>query len=128
MNLIDQFEYTQPQAYELCVLSVLKDRLNSGDVFVKNSRKFADFNSFLIPKSRWAVEAEQLCNALGSFDIVKRIDEMAEEFLSTRTTNQTLSGRNTQRRGYSIRKRKVSCTWRSGGRIKSIHNVFERAN
>ena len=33
MNLIDQFEYTQPQAYELCVLSVLKDRLNSGDVF-----------------------------------------------------------------------------------------------
>jgi len=33
MNLIDQFEYTQPQAYELCVLSILKDRLNSGDVF-----------------------------------------------------------------------------------------------
>ena len=82
MNLIDQFEYTQPQAYELCVLSVLKDRLNSGDVFVKNSRKFADFNSFLIPKSRWEVEAEQLCNALGSFDIVKRIDEMAAELTS----------------------------------------------
>ena len=33
MNLIDQFEYTQPQAYELCVLSILKDRLNSGDIF-----------------------------------------------------------------------------------------------
>jgi hypothetical protein len=82
MNLIDQFEYTQPQAYELCVLSVLKDRLNSGDVFVKNSRKFADFNSFLIPKSRWEVEAERLCNALGSFDIVKRIDEMSEELAS----------------------------------------------
>ena len=82
MNLIDQFEYTQPQAYELCVLSVLKDRLNSGDVFVKNSRKFADFNSFLIPKSRWEEEAEQLCNALGSFDIVKRIDEMATELAS----------------------------------------------
>ena len=82
MNLIDQFEYTQPQAYELCVLSVLKDRLNSGDVFVKNSRKFADFNSFLIPKSRWEEEAEQLCNALGSFDIVKRIDEMAAELAS----------------------------------------------
>ena len=30
MNLIDQFECTQTQAYELCVL---KDRLNSGDVF-----------------------------------------------------------------------------------------------
>ena len=82
MNLIDQFEYTQTQAYELCVLSVLKDRLNSGDVFVKNSRKFADFNSFLIPKSRWELEAEQLCNALGSFDIVKRIDEMAAELAS----------------------------------------------
>ena len=36
----------------------------------------------MIPKSRWEVEAEQLCNALGSFDIVKRIDEMAEELAS----------------------------------------------
>lgn len=49
---------------------------------MKNSRKFADFNSFLIPKSRWEEEAEQLCNALGSFDIVKRIDEMAAELAS----------------------------------------------
>ena len=73
MNLIDQFEYTQPQAYELCVLLVLKDRLNSGDVFTKTSPEFANFNSFLIPKSRWEEEAKQLCNALGSFDIVKRI-------------------------------------------------------
>ena len=28
------------------------------------------------------MEAEQLCNALGSFDIVKRIDEMAAELAS----------------------------------------------
>ena len=36
----------------------------------------------MIPKSRWEQEAEQLCNALGSFDIVKRIDEMAAELAS----------------------------------------------
>ena len=36
----------------------------------------------MIPKSRWELEAEQLCNALGSFDIVKRIDEMAAELAS----------------------------------------------
>ena len=68
-----------PQAYELCVLSVLRDRLLSGDVFVNFSRKFADFNSFLIPQSRWAQEKETICEALGGINIVRRIDEMATE-------------------------------------------------
>ncbi len=71
-----------PQAYELCVLSVLRDRLLSGDVFVNFSRKFADFNSFLIPQARWAQENETICKALGGIDIISKIDEMALELAS----------------------------------------------
>lgn len=81
-KLINQYESNEPQAYELCVLSVLKDRLQSGDVFVANSRKFADFNSFLIPKLRWEKEGEIIRNSLGAFDVVKKIDEMAAELAS----------------------------------------------
>jgi TnpA family transposase len=64
----------QAPAYELCVLSVLNDRLQSGDVFVELSRKYADFNSFLIPKTRWQVASSEICLPFGGLDMVKRID------------------------------------------------------
>ena len=37
------------QAYELGVLTTLRERLRSGGVFVPGSRKFADLESYLIP-------------------------------------------------------------------------------
>ncbi|MER0442860.1 Tn3 family transposase [Emticicia sp. W12TSBA100-4] len=70
----------QQQAYELCVLSVLRDRLLSGDVFMELSRKYADFNSFLIPKERWKLESEQICLSLDGLDIGKKIDQKIDEF------------------------------------------------
>ncbi|GGJ59213.1 hypothetical protein GCM10008938_51630 [Deinococcus roseus] len=39
--------------YEMCVLDVLSDRLRSGDVFVEKSRKFCDFEDYLLPKDSW---------------------------------------------------------------------------
>ena len=69
----------QAPAYELCVLSVLRDRLQSGDVFVDLSRKFADFNSFLIPKTRWAVASQDICLPFAGLDMLKRIDERASQ-------------------------------------------------
>jgi TnpA family transposase len=35
--------------YELCVLSELRDRLRSGDVWVRGSREYRDFETYLIP-------------------------------------------------------------------------------
>lgn len=69
----------QAPAYELCVLSVLNDRLQSGDVFVELSRKYADFNSFLIPKARWQLDSPEICLPFGGLDMVKRIDEKVLE-------------------------------------------------
>lgn len=39
--------------YELCVLAELKNSLRSGDIWVKGSRQFKDFNEFLIPAERF---------------------------------------------------------------------------
>jgi TnpA family transposase len=72
----------QNQAYELCVLSILRDRLLSGDIFVEMSRKYADFNSFLIPKQHWLVSSESICTSLGGLNVVQKIDQKVKEFKS----------------------------------------------
>lgn len=38
------------KAFEICVLSELRDRLRAGDVWVEGSRQFRDFESCLMPK------------------------------------------------------------------------------
>ncbi|KAA8477499.1 TnpA family transposase [Arcticibacter tournemirensis] len=52
------------QSYEWCVLFKLKDKLNSGDVFVSNSRRYADLDGYLIPKEQWKIKKEELCGQL----------------------------------------------------------------
>jgi TnpA family transposase len=69
------------QHYELCVLSTLRDRLRSGDVFVEQSHRYADFNSYLIPPTEWETLRDELCRQLNlpilSTDrITQRISEL----------------------------------------------------
>jgi TnpA family transposase len=82
LNLLVNNNSIETQPYELCVLSVLRDRLLSGDVFVGLSRKFADFNSFLIPKERWGQDAETICLNLNGLDITGRIDQRITQLTS----------------------------------------------
>jgi TnpA family transposase len=39
--------------YEFCALSELKDALRSGDMWVAGSRRFNDFEEYLVPKESW---------------------------------------------------------------------------
>jgi TnpA family transposase len=39
--------------FEACVLSELKDGLRSGDVYVRGSNKYRDFEDYLIPRDAW---------------------------------------------------------------------------
>jgi len=41
--------------YELCVFSELKNVLRSGDVWVENSRQFKEFNTYLIPSTKFEI-------------------------------------------------------------------------
>ena len=43
------------KAYELCVLSELRDRLRAGDVWVEGSRQYQDFENYLIPKPTFEI-------------------------------------------------------------------------
>lgn len=42
--------------YEMAVLTTLNERLKSGDVTVTGSRRWTDFEDYLLPKSAWAAE------------------------------------------------------------------------
>jgi TnpA family transposase len=47
--------------YELCVTNELSDRLRSGDVWVAGSRKYRNFEAYLLPSQTWTqmLEADQ---------------------------------------------------------------------
>jgi hypothetical protein len=45
--------------YELCVMSELKNSLRSGDIWVQGSRQFKDFEEYLLPLPRFAVQRNQ---------------------------------------------------------------------
>jgi Tn3 transposase DDE domain len=45
--------------YELCVLSELKNALRAGDIWVKGSRQFKDFDEHLLPEERFNAQREQ---------------------------------------------------------------------
>ena len=51
--------------WELCLLSELRGRLRSGDVYVKHSRRHADPESYLIPEEEWPKLKGEVCEQLG---------------------------------------------------------------
>ncbi len=51
--------------YEISVLWELRGALRSGDIWIKNSRRFADPETYLIPKEQWKSTKAELCHSLG---------------------------------------------------------------
>lgn len=79
--VVDEQGQCDRQRYELCVLSTLRDRLRSGDVFVEQSHRYADFNSYLIPPTEWNTLRDELSGqlnlpALSTDRITQRINEL----------------------------------------------------
>src|SRR5260370_37995912 len=50
--------------YEPALLTTLNERLKSGDVTVSHSRRWSDFEEYLIPRQRWVNERAQHYAAL----------------------------------------------------------------
>lgn len=65
--------------YELCVLSELKNALRSGDIWVKGSRQFKDFDDYLVPIKRF--QAGKLKG-----ELPLNIDLDCDQFLDQRLT------------------------------------------
>ena len=51
--------------YEMALLTTLNERLKSGDVTITHSRRWTDFEDYLIPRVTWAKEREQHYAKLG---------------------------------------------------------------
>lgn len=70
-------------AYELSVLSRLRDRLRSGDVYVDYSRKYASPDVYLMPQTHWQSHRADLLALLGYRDeTAYRLDEQLAELES----------------------------------------------
>jgi TnpA family transposase len=52
------------RAYELCTLSALRDRLRAGDIYLPHSRRYADPETFLIPRAEWPTLRQDVCQQL----------------------------------------------------------------
>ena len=52
------------RAYELCMLSTLRDKLRSGDIYLLNSRRYTDPETFLIPRTTWPHLRTDICQEL----------------------------------------------------------------
>ena len=69
------------RAYELCALSTLRDALRAGDISVPTSRRYADPETYLIPKSQWPRLRAAICEELhldltGSERLSQRVAEL----------------------------------------------------
>ena len=68
------------RAYELCTLSTLRDKLRSGDIYLPNSRRYTDPETFLIPRSEWLTLRTDVCQQLDLDPTGKaRLSERAQE-------------------------------------------------
>jgi len=66
--------------YELCALWQMRDALRAGDVWLEQSRRYADPESYLIPMERWEPLRPAVCEQIGApADGSARIDQRGGE-------------------------------------------------
>jgi hypothetical protein len=78
-SLVSSLDGLDRRFYELCVLSELKNSLRSGDIWVKYSRQFKDFEDYLLPPPLFAAQRDQRKLGLA-------VETDCECFLKTRLT------------------------------------------
>jgi TnpA family transposase len=71
------------QYYELCVLWELRSALRAGDIWLQNSRRYANPGTYLIPKNRWPTLRPEVCRQIrapqdGATRLTKRKAELDE--------------------------------------------------
>uniref|UniRef100_UPI0025B2E5B9 Tn3 family transposase n=1 Tax=Trichocoleus desertorum TaxID=1481672 RepID=UPI0025B2E5B9 len=63
--LVDEAGQIQRRYYELCVLWQLRSALRSGNIWIGGSRRYANPQTYLIPKPRWLEMRGEVCQMLG---------------------------------------------------------------
>lgn len=81
--------------WELCLLWELRNRLRSGDIWLVRSRRYANPESYLIPRNQWLPRKEEVCRQIqASPDGATRLQEKTAAVAeSLRQLDQLLSGK-----------------------------------
>lgn len=78
--VVDDEGRIERKYYELCVLWALRIALRAGDVWLAGSRRYADPESYLIPKERWPSMRAEVSEQLGTLSIgPERLDSRRAE-------------------------------------------------
>ncbi len=81
--VVDDESRIDRRYYEMCVLWELRGALRSGDVWVEGSRRYADPESYLIPRERWTEMRPEACRLMSApEDGRERLGQLREELES----------------------------------------------
>jgi TnpA family transposase len=68
--------------YELCVLWELRTALRSGNIWLSNSRRYANPESYLIPKQQWLKLKLEVCQPIQVSEVANHTIELKKQELS----------------------------------------------
>lgn len=89
--LRDEEGKIQRRYYEMCVLWELRSALRCGNLWVKGSRRYADPESYLIPKAQWPSMRDEFCQMMSLpkqgkqqlKDLNQQLDAEMTQFMET---------------------------------------------
>lgn len=93
--LRDEEGKIQRRYYEMCVLWELRNALRSGNLWVEGSRRYADPESYLIPKDQWPSMRAEFCQMMSLpeqgkqqlQDLNQQLDAEMTQFMETLKDN-----------------------------------------
>lgn len=73
--------------YELCILSILKEGLKSGDIYVNKSRYFSDPSTYLVSSEKWNKIEAEVCRQInlpidGNIRLDNKIKDTSDRYNS----------------------------------------------
>ena len=78
--VVDENGHISRRYYELCALWGLRLTLRCGDIWVENSRRYADPETYLIPRSLWPEKRPEICDLTGTpADGAQRVADREQE-------------------------------------------------
>jgi hypothetical protein len=83
-DVIDREGQIDRRYFELCTLWELRGALRAGNVWLENSRRFADPETYLIPREHWPQVRRDICRAVqlpeeGAIRLEQRRTALEEE-------------------------------------------------
>jgi len=95
----DAIGQIQRRYYELCVLWELRRALRSGNLWIDGSRRYANPETYLLPKVQWAQTRTEFCQLVG----MPEVGEQCLKVLSTQLDRELVKFTQTLKNNHRVR-------------------------